>query len=146
MGRFTRVEDVINTEDTKREWYYIMGYNGYEMSNDGYIRSMKHYKRYPYGLLIQPKKNGKGEVINPENPIYTLSNNNNERCTLHLSEIKQICESINQKKVGGYPRPTKMVDIASRNQRAFINISSDEKPIDNTLYFYPSFTITDDRI
>ena len=117
MGKFTRVDDVMNIEDTNREWYYIMGFNGYEMSNDGYIRSMKHYKRYPYGLIIQPKKNGKREIINPEDPIYTLSNNNNERCDIHLSKIKQICESIDQKKIGGYPRPTKVVDIASRNQR-----------------------------
>lgn len=144
MGRFTRVDDVMNIEDTNRKWYYIIGFNGYEMSNDGYIRSMKHYKRYPYGLLIQPKKNGKGEIINPQDPIFTLSNNNNKRCDIHLSKIKQICESIDQKKVGGYPRPTNVVDIASRNQRAFVNISSKEKPIDNTLYFYPSFTIIDE--
>ena len=59
MGKrknFIGVEDVLNIFDTNRVWYYIPGFNGYELSSDGYLRSMKHYRRYPYGILIQPVK------------------------------------------------------------------------------------------
>lgn len=56
-----------------RLWYYIPGFNGYEVSNDGYVRSMKHWRKYPYGILIKPKSINNGEAI------FELSNDNNER-------------------------------------------------------------------
>ena len=113
------VEDILDIHDTNRVWYYIPNFNGYELSSDNFIRSMKHYKKYPYGMLIQPKKNKKGQIINPFDPIYTLSNNQNERVEIPLSQIIRLVQA-NPYKITGYPRTTIMTDIASRNQRCFI--------------------------
>lgn len=145
MGKFIRVDEAMNIYDENRRWLYIKGFNGYELSTDGYIRSMKHFKKYPYGILIQPKKS-KGKIISPEDPIFTLSNDNNERCDIHLSEIKEICNSIKQNHIHGYPRPTIMIDIASRNQQAFIKRSPKNKPLDNdeNKIHHPKFTIIRD--
>lgn len=62
-NKFTLVEDILGVYND-RVWYYILHYNGYEISNDGYIRSMKHYRKYPFGLLIEPKKDRKGNTTN----------------------------------------------------------------------------------
>ena len=140
MSRFTLVEDVMNVYDENRLWYYLEGYNGYELSNDNYIRSMKHYKKYPFGILIQPKKNKSGDIISPEDPIYEMSNNNNERCTLHLSEIRYIAQHPKYQ-VTGYPRKTYNLDISSRNQRCFIKKKQSTPPGFNTEHFSPKFTI-----
>ena len=51
--RFTPIQDVLDIYDPNRLWYNIPNFNGYEISNDNYIRSMKHYMKYPYGILIK---------------------------------------------------------------------------------------------
>ena len=56
---YTPVEYVLNPYDD-RLWYYIPGFNGYELSNDYYIRSMKHYRKYPFGILLEPVKKADG--------------------------------------------------------------------------------------
>lgn len=132
MNKFTLVEEVLNINDN-RLWYYIPNYNGYEISNDNYIRSMKHYKKYPYGLLIQPKKNNKGEISNPSDPIYTLSNNQNERVDIPLSQIIQLAQN-NPYHITGYPRTTCTVDISSRNQRCFIKNKTPKPQSDKTIH------------
>lgn len=88
-----------------RLWYFIPGYNGYEISNDGYVRSMKHWRKYPFGILLKHDKNY----------IYTLTNNNNERKKLHYDEIVRLSRSDEAKKQSGYPRPTNYRNNASRN-------------------------------
>lgn len=139
--RFTLVEEVLDV-NADRYWYYIPGFNGYEISNDGYIRSMKHYKKYPFGLLIQPKKNRDG-IIHPEDPIYELSNNNNERTSVNFSKIRNLAET-NKYHITGYPRRTNIIDIASRNQRCCIKQKQVPSQIDKTL-IYPKFTIIEDE-
>ena len=47
MRKYTPVENCLNIYEP-RYWFYIPGFNGYELSNDGFVRSMKHYRRYPY--------------------------------------------------------------------------------------------------
>ena len=42
--------------DDNRRWICINGYNGYEYSNDGLLRSMKNYKQNPYGKLLKKYK------------------------------------------------------------------------------------------
>ena len=116
--KFTLVEDELNIYDD-RFWYYIPSFNGYEISNDGYVRSMKHYKKYPFGLLIQPKKDRNGNIINPEDPIYELSTNYNERVSVNRSYLKHLADT-NEYHITGYPRRTCIVDIAPRNQSCFI--------------------------
>ena len=53
ISTFVRVENYINPMSQDIWWYYIPGFNGYEISNTGIVRSMKHYKKYPYGILIR---------------------------------------------------------------------------------------------
>ena len=110
MGNFIEVADVLGF-DPQRLWYYIEGFNGYEISNDGYIRSMKHYKKYPTGMLIRPKtKDGQ---------TFELSDDYNRRIKISKSELWNI--AMNSKYVqAGYPRSTHISDNASRNIKAFL--------------------------
>lgn len=134
-SKFTLVEDVLNLYDD-RFWYYLPGFNGYEMSNDGFIRSMKHYKKYPFGMLIQPKKGCRGVIS--EDTLYEISNNKNEKIIISSAELYRLSQS-NEYTITGYPRRTCVTDMSPRNQRIFIK-SQDKKQFDNSL-FYPKFNI-----
>lgn len=136
-NKFTLVEDVLGVY-SDRVWYYIPHYNGYEISNDGYIRSMKHYRKYPFGLLIEPKKNRKGEILQPIR--YELSNDNNEREVLTLDEIKNLAYNNPRFNTMGYPRKTFSTDISSRNQRYFVRKKQDNVQPNKRL-IYPKFTV-----
>lgn len=134
------VEQCLNIYDNNRLWYWIPNFNGYELSNDPVplIRSMKHWRKYPYGILIRPVK-GKGKIA-AEDPVYELSDKNNERHRIKLSELVYLVKT-NTKQVTGYPRTTLQVDISSRNQRCFM-----EKVITNRFgnqerLSYPKFNI-----
>lgn len=111
MSNFTPVEEVLNIYDMNRVWYPVYGYNGYEVSNDKIVRSMKHYKKYPYGLLIKPIK---------DTDNYVLSDDNNCRKTLSVEEIYQLGITNPFNKSSNYPRPTAMTDGNPRNDRHFI--------------------------
>ena len=56
ISQFIPVQNFINPYDQNIWWYYIPGFNGYEISNTGIVRSMKHYKKYPFGILIKPRE------------------------------------------------------------------------------------------
>lgn len=119
---FTPVENYIDPYSTEIWWYYIPGFNGYEISNNGIVRSMKHFKKYPFGLLVKPR-----EVTNVlqlfaeeyDELTYELSDNNNERQLIKRSELLNLAFN-NKYPVSGYPRSTIITDVASRNQRCFI--------------------------
>lgn len=111
-GVFTPVESVLNIYDANRLWYRIYGYNGYEVSNDGYVRSMKHYRKYPFGLLIQP--------VNEANKIYELSDDNNNRVRISITEIIDLANNNPYKNTCGYPRQTCVTDGNPRNDRNFV--------------------------
>lgn len=120
--QYTPVERYIDPYNSNLLWYYIPGFNGYEISNTGIVRSMKHYKKYPFGMLIRPRETNDpmdlftklyGELT------YELSDNNNERQVITRSELLNLAFS-NKIKVNGYPRRTVVTDIGSRNQRCFI--------------------------
>ena len=139
MGRitnFTRVENYIHPLSEEIWWYYIPGFNGYEISNTGIVRSMKHYKKYPFGILIKPR-----EVSDPlelftknfEDLTYELSKNNNERKIIKRSELQYLATS-NQYTVQGYPRKTVVTDISPRNQRCFIQRQCDEIPLNQQIH------------
>ena len=131
--KYAAVENYINTADPNILWMYIDGFNGYELSNIGFIRSMKHYKQYPYGILITPKKDKNGAVIHPDDPIFELSDNNNNRKTLTLSQISEIVK--NSKDMPGYPRFTWQQDISPRNDRHFVKKEQKHAPLDNTIRY-----------
>ena len=140
--KYVGIEQVLNIYEPSRVWYYIPGYNGYEVSNDGYLRSMKHYRRYPYGIMINPIKMKDGSIRCPQDPIFELSDNNNERQRIHLSQLMHLALT-NPYTVSGYPRATIITDTSSRNDRHFVKKSIKIPPIDNTAH-YAKFTIISD--
>lgn len=121
-SQLIRVENYINPMSQDIWWYYIPGFNGYEISNTGIVRSMKHYKKYPYGILIRPKEvSDPFELFIKSFPelTYELSDNNNERKIIKRSELQYLANN-NSNKVQGYPRRTIVTDISPRNMRCFI--------------------------
>ncbi len=133
MARYTRVEEVLNINDN-RLWYRIDNYNGYEISNDGYLRSMKMHKDSPFGILIKPK--------NKKKNIYELSDDNNRRVQLTIDEIKIIASKSVQH--SGYPRKTYQGDQCSRNDRHFIQKPPEIIRVES--YSMPKFTVMKDEI
>ena len=131
LVQFNKVEDYINPSNTNIFWYYIPGYNGYEISNTGILRSMKHYKKYPYGLLVKPKevKDIREIFVNNIDFTYEISNNNNERVVVNRSTLWNLSQT-NPYGVSGYPRYTYITDMAPRNQRIFV---TKNKPDNNKL-------------
>lgn len=155
-SKYTPVESVLNIYD-ERWWYYIPGFNGYEVSNDGYVRSMKHYRIYPYGILIQKVK--REPYGSYQDPVYELSDDNNKRHRIRLSQIIHLAMT-NQFSVAGYPRATIITDSGSRNKYvknengAYVKVYNGPKPgggrksisippTDNNTH-YAKFTIIQD--
>lgn len=140
------IEQVFDPYNDIQQWYYIPGYNGYEISNYGNVRSMKNFKRYQFGTLCR-ENNGK----------YELSTNNNERVKVDRQELfKLASEGINKYIVYRYPRSTMYSDIGSRNQRKFIDfekVSNNKRkikrkpvPIRKEETYFPKFSVKSDNI
>lgn len=127
-SRFIPIEDILNVNDTSIVWYYIPGFNGYEISNTNILRSMKHHRKYPYGLLITPDSKCN----------YELSDNNNKRVKVNISILIDLAVNNPYKNSSGYPRPTYIVDHQSRNPRELIR---KEKPKFDQTPQYAKFTI-----
>lgn len=119
---FIKVEDVIDPSDPNIWWNYIPGFNGYELSNTYLVRSMKHYRTSPFGIIIQPKENK-----NKEDPTYELSNTNGERVAIRLSQLIYLVHS-NHFTIPNYPRKTYQTDISARNKRYLISPPKESKP------------------
>lgn len=99
---YTRVEDFININDKSIKWYNIPGYNGYQVSTNGFVRSLKHFRKYPFGIIIKHR-----------NGLFTLTNSNNKRTTVSYKEILKLVE--NNKYSMSYPYDTNTVSYGSRN-------------------------------
>jgi hypothetical protein len=151
--RFIPIESVLDIYDTNRYWMYLPGFNGYEISNDGYVRSMKHYMKYPYGILIQKVKRGK--YADSPDPLFELSDDDNKRQRIRLSQLMELAMK-NQFIVYGYPRATIVTNSGSRNKYvrndngAYVKVyngpvktSINIPPIDNNTH-YAKFTIIQD--
>ena len=110
MSSFMDVEQTIGygVGNKPRLWYPIPGYNGYEISDDGYVRSMKHFKQYPTGLLLRVKGHSTSH-----DPIFELSDNNNRRIRLKRSTLWDL--AIHNPR-GVIPRYTLERNIGSRNK------------------------------
>jgi hypothetical protein len=68
-------ESVMNIYNTDILWYEIEDFPGYEISNNGYVRSFKSANKYPYGVILKYyHKNGNYYE-------FTCSNNNRYRLT-----------------------------------------------------------------
>lgn len=111
MRKYIAVENVLNIFDINRHWLFIPqpGFNGYEISNDGYVRSMKHFKKYPYGIIIKPVQSESND------PVFELSDDNNKRKRIKHSEIMNLALN-NTSQSLSYPRATVVTDISSRNK------------------------------
>lgn len=137
-SKFIPIESVLDINDQNIWWYYIPGFNGYELSSNGLVRSMKHFKKYPFGILIKTR-----DKVRSEDPSFELSDNNNERVIIRLSQLQHLART-NPYAVQGYPRRTICTDIAPRNMRAFIKKQIKVQPLDNTTRF-PKFTVIDEE-
>lgn len=60
-------------------WFYIPGFNGYQINKNGIVRSMKMMYKNP-GHILKKDKSGK----------YTLTNDNNERIRVSPEELINI--------------------------------------------------------
>ena len=141
MGR--PIEEILNIYDTNRYWYNLKyaGFNGYEISNDLIIRSLKFKKKHPYGVLIIPKKDLDTD------PVYELSDNDNNRINIRLSEIIKLAQQY-QYSIPGYPRPTYIIDNSNTRNSCTITSGRRNKQIKANSYnnerFFPKFTIIDE--
>ena len=110
-------------------WYRIPGYNGYEYNFENKIvRSLKNYKQNPIGKLIKKQTDKKGEY-------YEMSNMQNKRVKVYLSEIESLIKKDDRKvKVGTYSTNLEPRNKVTRNK--FLHCDQ-EDPENKT--FFPSF-------
>lgn len=123
MNKFAPVQNYIDVRNPQILWYCIPGFNGYELSNIGIVRSMKHHRKYPFGMIIKPKE--VGDVIELftkqfSELTYELTNNNNERKIVTRTQLNQL---VANNPYSTNPRSTIERDIGSRNISCFINKS-----------------------
>lgn len=74
---------------------------------------MKHYRKYPYGILIKPVQSGKYK--DSCDPLFEISDDNNQRQRVRLSQLYHLAYT-NQYSIAGYPRATIITNTSSRNQ------------------------------
>lgn len=164
MKKYIGIEEVLDVNDDSIWWYYLHNYNGYEISSPlpydivcryynkkgeltteiyhagrSIIRSMKHFRQYPYGILIKCRNRS-----NTNDPVYELSNNNNERECVRLSQLVIMARNLPYA-VSGYPRHTNYSNPCSRNQRIFVIKKLKSPQLDDTEKFYPKFHIIEDE-
>ena len=120
----TRIEDVMDIYDDSLLWYNIPGYNGYQVSNTNVVRSMKHYKKYRFGILLKSN-----------NGLYQLSNSQNQRVTISLKEILDLVNNDEHSKA--YPYHTTQMGNGPRNEKCTIQRTNKI----STETFAPRFTI-----
>ena len=88
-------------------WYMIKGFNGYEINEQGTVRSMKMMNANP-GYLIKLHKKG----------YYTLSNNENKRVKMTPGELLSIVFHEGNELV---PRPDDAIYLGSRNKHFYFD-------------------------
>ena len=72
MDKKKPIESVINIYDTSIVWADLgPDYKGYQISNTGLVRSMKFFKKYPFGILLEPD-NGKLKISNSLNQVEQI--------------------------------------------------------------------------
>lgn|SRR5574344_799003 len=107
-------EVIANPYNDGQQWYYIPGFNGYEVSNYLVIRSFKRYKKYKFGNIPHLNSNCVYEISNSNNTILDIDGYGAYDLAMHyIMEHGQAY---------GYPRPTCTGPIASpTNNRSFID-------------------------
>ena len=72
-------ENVVDIYDPNILWYKIKDFPGYEISNNGYLRSFKSAKKYPYGIIL--------EYYHNNGNYYSMTCSNNNRYELSVDFI-----------------------------------------------------------
>ena len=99
MDKKKPIESVINIYDPNIVWAELgPDYKGYQISNTGLVRSMKFFKKYPYGILLEPT-----------NGIVKISNSLNQTIQVDIMNI------FNSKKKSDFVIPTYSTYTRSRN-------------------------------
>lgn len=100
-------------------WYMIDGFNGYEINENGDVRSMKMMWKDP-GHLLKKDKYG----------YYTLTNNFNKRVRISPEKLLHIVfHSGNPLR----PRPEDAVYLGGRNKRFYFDEGIYPTPDSNTV-------------
>ena len=114
---------------------------------------MKHYMKYPYGILISPVS--REPYKSSTDPLYEISDDNNKRQRIRLSQLVHLAAT-NQFAVRGYPRYTIISSNSGRNkfvkndEGAYVKVYNGPHKtklsmpiIDNTAH-YAKFTVIQD--
>jgi len=80
MKNIVPIENAIDIYNPNILWADLSPqYPGYQLSNTGIIRSMKFYKKYPFGILLEAGNN-----------IYKLSNSLNQVEQVNINDLIKI--------------------------------------------------------
>ena len=91
-------------------WYEIPGFPSYQFSYNGYIRSFKSRKVYPYGILLEFKHTSNGDM-------FTLTDKDNFVRSISFAEVKGLVDNAKP-----YLHPYHTFEVpfrTARNIRAF---------------------------
>lgn len=157
MKRSIPLETVVDVNDPNLWFYFIHSFPSYEISSpishdiydrngillynkgSSIVRSLKSVYQYNYGILVRPRSRA-----NPNDPTFELTNNQNERVCVRLSQLVYLAKNP-PFAVSGYPRHANMVGLTCRNDRKFIVKKLKSPQLDNTTRFYPKFHIIADE-
>lgn len=113
-------------------WYMIEGFNGYEINENGEVRSMKMMNANP-GHLLKLDKNG----------YYTLSNNQNKRVRKTPEQLLQL---VFHSGLPLKPRNENAVYMGSRNKRFYFDetLKNERGEIQNIKMDFSKFIVKDE--
>lgn len=110
-------------------WYMIEGFNGYELNENGQVRSMKMMWKDP-GHLLKIDKYGK----------YTLTNNENKRVRVSRRQLLDIVFNSGLPLV---PREEDAVYLGGRNKHFYFDEGVKPKDENNHVMDFSKFIIKD---
>lgn len=94
MSKVFPTESVVNIYDRNILWYSIPGFPGYQISTNGYLRSFKSAKKYPYGIIL--------EYYHKDGQYFNISDVNNSRYKLSIEDIWFIVNKTDDSGTFGY--------------------------------------------
>lgn len=110
-------------------WYMIEGFNGYEINENGTVRSMKMMWKDP-GHLLKLDKYG----------YYTLSNNENKRVRITPNELLNL---VFNSGLPLKPRPDNAVYLGGRNKHFYFDEGIHPKDENNYKMDFSKFITKD---
>lgn len=114
-------------------WYMIEGFNGYELNEEGVVRSMKMMDANP-GHQIKVYYDGNG-------PYYKLSNNFNKRVKMYRKDLIDI---VFNSGLPLKPRDENAIYLGSRNKHFYFDEGIYPKENNNYKMDYSSCIVKDE--